>query len=165
MKINIKQRGLNERKLWRNPRLVQAVEYLLPHALGTPSKDILDGMSITLLMRQDRRLISSDTRGKVKFDSPYDSLNCRKYTITIQKGMGWGQTVKTLAHELTHVAQYVSGRLRTRFVDGVWVEYWCGLDCGGSNAIPYEERPWEVEARCLEGPMQDAFFEVEQVGS
>lgn len=49
--------------------------------------------------------------------------------------------VRTLVHELQHIAQFLSGKLKQ--VTGGWV--WCDRFFG--RQTPYSERPWEIEAK------------------
>lgn len=52
------------------------------------------------------------------------------YTIVLKERANLGDMIVTLAHELTHVKQYVLDN----------------LECAFTRDIPYHERWWEVEA-------------------
>lgn len=49
------------------------------------------------------------------------------------------EMLKTLAHEMVHVLQYARGELNEEMT------YWRGRKVN-SDAIPYHEQPWEIEA-------------------
>ena len=72
----------------------------------------------------------------------------REFTIEIDKGMSDEDIVRTVAHELVHVKQYVKGELKERYVPDkhmMWHDE--RVDVGLSNLY---DVPWEVEARKLE---------------
>ena len=72
----------------------------------------------------------------------------REFTIEINKGLSKEDIVRTIAHELVHVKQYVKGELKERYVPDkhmMWHDE--RVDVGLSN---FYNVPWEVEARKFE---------------
>lgn len=76
------------------------------------------------------------------------------------------EIVRTLMHELRHVEQYHTGRMKDVF-DGVKHTnvFWDGVNCG--RMVPYHPKlverymaqPWEVDARSVEEPYVAALEE------
>ena len=64
------------------------------------------------------------------------------YNRTLE-GTEWGHRVlKTLAHELVHVKQYIRGELSWRDAGLLWK----GVNHNPKNLLHYYELPYEVEA-------------------
>lgn len=150
MKLSIKQRGHGALK-WKHPRLEQAVVHIA-RTLRIPNPKELD---ITLKLSFDKRLVEKDEGGNVVLEAP------NTYTITMQGDAPWSWTIKTLAHELVHVHQFQTGRLQSRWVDGQWQSRWQEGRWKNRKDIPYDERPWEIEAREKEEGLQESFFSAE----
>lgn len=53
------------------------------------------------------------------------------------------QMILTVAHEMVHVKQYATGRMRNERVRGRVVTYWNGQACKIKN---YFDMPWELQA-------------------
>ena len=73
----------------------------------------------------------------------------KEFKITLLYGQDWYSQLQTLAHELCHVAQQVSGRLQLR----VWSSdnqthvRWEGKELGVYlKDVKYDDAPWEHEA-------------------
>eukprot|EP00918_Siedleckia_nematoides_P104680 GHVU01228499.1.p1 GENE.GHVU01228499.1~~GHVU01228499.1.p1 ORF type:complete len:181 (+),score=7.01 GHVU01228499.1:1196-1738(+) len=72
----------------------------------------------------------------------------KEHKIVLDWDRGSRQLLTTLAHELIHVHQRVTGKLQWR----VWKSdkqlhaRWDGQEIGLVDAIDYRERPWEIEA-------------------
>lgn len=87
-------------------------------------------------------------------------IEAGNYHVQIAINQKWNRQLVTLCHEMIHVCQYVSGRLKpafeycTRLENGVETQfiaegnYWEGEFYPVTT--PYEERPWETEAKALE---------------
>lgn len=70
----------------------------------------------------------------------YNSLGQpRSFVIELHKKDDDAEKLKTLAHELVHVRQYVRNELNDE------MNTWKGVKID-SDAIPYDDQPWEVEA-------------------
>ena len=63
----------------------------------------------------------------------------REFTLEILQGMSKELTLKTFAHELTHVKQYAYGEINE--LGTKWLSR--KLD---HDSVPYHKRPWEKEA-------------------
>lgn len=63
----------------------------------------------------------------------------RHFLIEIRKDDKEEEIIKTLAHEMVHVRQYVRSELNEEMT------YWRGRKVN-SDEIPYSEQPWEIEA-------------------
>lgn len=82
-----------------------------------------------------------------------------KFIMRLHSAMDPVLMVTTVAHELIHVAQKLTGRLQLREVGGETV--WCwGAKCFGAD--PYDDPscilPWEDDAECREGDLALSFF-------
>lgn len=66
----------------------------------------------------------------------------RKFWVELNKKNRPSFQLRILAHELVHVAQFATGRLREEVEDEI---YWNGERVD----LPYKEQPWEIEARRL----------------
>jgi hypothetical protein len=70
----------------------------------------------------------------------YNVLNQpRSFVIELHKNDSEEEKLKTLAHELVHCRQYARNELNDE------MNTWKGRKID-SDAIPYEDQPWEVEA-------------------
>jgi hypothetical protein len=70
----------------------------------------------------------------------YNSKNKpREFILEINRDMSEKQTLKTLAHEMTHVKQFAYGEIDERGTK--WLSR--KLD---HDSVPYHKRPWEIEA-------------------
>ncbi len=77
-----------------------------------------------------------------------DHVRPREFTIEINKGQSDEDIIRTIAHELVHVKQYVKGELKEKHRPDYhmcWLEE--RIDVGLSD---FYDVPWEVEARDLE---------------
>ena len=73
----------------------------------------------------------------------YNMLNQpRSFVIELHKKDTEVEKLKTLAHELVHVRQYVRNELNDE------MNTWKGRKID-SDSIPYDDQPWEVEANEL----------------
>ena len=94
-------------------------------------------------------------------------IEAGNYHIQIAINQKQGRQAFTLCHEMIHVCQYASGRLKpafeycTRLENGVKTQfiaegnYWEGKFYPVST--PYEERPWETEAKAQDMPLFKSF--------
>lgn len=70
--------------------------------------------------------------------------------MSLQHRLTPRQLMITLAHEMVHVKQLVTGKLVTEFVDGQNVNTWCGKDF---SDVEYSEQPWELQAFAMQVPL------------
>ena len=81
----------------------------------------------------------------------YNSLGQpRSFVIELHKNDNEAEKLKTLAHELCHVRQYVRGELNEAM--NTWKG--CKID---SDAIPYDDQPWEKEANKLGNELYERY--------
>lgn len=67
----------------------------------------------------------------------------RGFEVEIHPGIGAAEILKTLAHELTHIKQYVYGETNDTLTR------WKGTHVD-SDEIDYWVQPWEIEANGME---------------
>lgn len=70
--------------------------------------------------------------------------------MSVQHRLSIRQLMLTIAHEMVHVKQLVTGKLVTEFVDGQNVNTWCGKDFSDTE---YAETPWELQAYAMQSPL------------
>ena len=74
----------------------------------------------------------------------------REFTIRIDVSLPLDEMISTILHEMVHVWQYVSKRMvqnwvhEVRFAKEVY-----------SADLPYDDRPWEIEAHRLEKELKE----------
>lgn len=61
----------------------------------------------------------------------------REFLIEVRANQSQEEIIKTLAHEMVHVKQYVYGELNEEGT--IWFDVQCG-------DLEYENQPWEIEA-------------------
>jgi len=78
----------------------------------------------------------------------------REFTIRIDVSLPLDEMISTILHEMVHVWQYVSKRMiqnwvhEIRFAKQVY-----------SSDLPYDDRPWEIEAHAKEKELKELFDE------
>tara|TARA_R110002050_G_C8794031_1_gene502309 strand:+ start:68 stop:610 length:543 start_codon:yes stop_codon:yes gene_type:complete len=72
----------------------------------------------------------------------------KEHKIVLDWNRSTPSLLSTLAHELIHVHQRVTGKLQWRVwkSDRMLHARWDGQEMGLVDAIDYRERPWEIEA-------------------
>lgn len=71
----------------------------------------------------------------------------KEVTVLIDSRLGLKKILYTLAHEMTHVKQYVRGQYRSEpSRNGRHKRFWLGKQV----SVSYEKRPWEQEAVKME---------------
>jgi hypothetical protein len=74
----------------------------------------------------------------------------REFTIRIDVSLPLQEMISTILHEMVHVWQYVSKRMvqnwvhEVRFAKQVY-----------SSDLPYDDRPWEIEAHRIEKELKE----------
>jgi hypothetical protein len=74
----------------------------------------------------------------------------REFTIRIDVSLPLEQMIETILHEMVHVWQYVSRRMVQNWVHEVKFD-----KVVYSSDMPYDERPWEIEAHRLEKQLKE----------
>lgn len=79
----------------------------------------------------------------------------RDYIIELRSDLRGEELFRTIIHEMVHVKQYVTGALEQSHEDGTGPRmFWKTLDM---TEVPYQERPWEIEAHKLEDRLYESF--------
>ena len=88
----------------------------------------------------------------------------REYNIQIDKRLGRTvckkEFIETIVHEMVHVWQGATGRMKDKFKGG-YKQLWKCKDGKYRNYsdTKYERQPWEVEAYKLQAPLTEMFME------
>jgi len=88
----------------------------------------------------------------------------REYNIQIDKRLGRTvckkEFIETIVHEMVHVWQGATGRMKDKFKGG-YKQLWKCKDGKYRNYsdTKYERQPWEVEAYKLQSPLTEMFME------
>jgi hypothetical protein len=103
---------------------------------------------IMVRIRFTKRL---DIAGEIEI-SDYNMRDLpRGFVFHIQKGIGQEETLRTIAHEMVHLKQYCKKELNEQ------MNVWCGVTVN-PDIIPYDERPWEIEAHKIGDLLYDEFI-------
>lgn len=78
----------------------------------------------------------------------------REFTIRIDVSLPLDEMISTLLHEMVHVQQYVSKKMVYKWVHEVRFE----KDVYSWD-MPYDERPWEIEAHAKEKQLKEKWDE------
>ena len=77
----------------------------------------------------------------------------REYTIRVDSTQARKEIISTIIHEMVHVYQYVTGKMKQKWVHEVVFE---------KKVYPwdmeYQERPWEIEAHTFEKDLYAKFY-------
>lgn len=76
----------------------------------------------------------------------------REFTIRIDTSISLDDMVSTIIHEMIHVQQYLTKRLRQPYFGKAVFER---VDYDWD--MPYDDRPWEIEAHTKEKQLKEAF--------
>jgi hypothetical protein len=108
----------------------------------------LDG-SVAVVVRFSKTKISNDHHGYCEANTDAKG----RWVVTLHRDAPIWTNLETLAHEFVHVRQFVRGKLRADGMALIWNNE-TGLD-----ALPWSERPWEVEANNLDKLLRKDFAE------
>lgn len=90
---------------------------------------------------------------------PDDAKQPAIFEVVIKKDIELLDQVQTLAHEMIHIKQRLTGALKfKRTPRGKIHVFWHDVDLGHKRLIPYGDRPWEHEAEQKEQRLLDAFL-------
>ena len=78
---------------------------------------------------------------------------------------GRDQLIETVAHEMVHVWQMATGRLKDKFRGG-YKQLWKCKDgkYRNYNKTSYDRQPWETQAYALEGKLAELYEIMEEKG-
>jgi RecA/RadA recombinase len=134
------------------PRLTrdERLENLIKEATQFFAKELMTvRMMNTIKIKIDVRKTTLDknTWGQV-INKCMGSVKQKEFRITLDYNRFDTDILRTLAHEMIHVEQIVSGRLQYRYwkSDHQLHARWEGKELGVKSHIPYEHQPWEIEA-------------------
>lgn len=148
-------------RLYRNKReeelpiLRDAIEFFLDNLLKRCTID--HQVNVKVVFRPN---VVADDTGQLAEGLVYpDTINgVEWYIIHLNVGSPFLDLLSTLAHEMVHVAQYVTGRLKTNDEDE-WV--WDGVNYGANPYRGKEELdiklPWEYDAYSKEPELARKF--------
>ena len=136
-----------------NLKCKAAVFAMTEYALSTliPSKRLRDNIMIDIHMKHH----SNEGEAKLHEDTnryrprafriylDHHRMETNEFTGETRTDMEWFvEIIKTLAHEIVHVKQYVLGELRSRDVGLLYK----GINHEAMNLMEYFELPYEIEA-------------------
>ena len=75
----------------------------------------------------------------------------REFILDINKNQTEEEILRTIAHEMVHVKQYVYGELNEE------ATHWCGTKL--ARDLAYHEQPWEIEAHDVGDILLDEYME------
>lgn len=76
----------------------------------------------------------------------------REFTIRIDVSLPLDQMIATVLHEMVHVQQYITGKLKYKWVHEVW---WDKVVYDWD--MKYDDRPWEIDAHAKEKQLKELF--------
>jgi hypothetical protein len=85
---------------------------------------------------------SMDNYGETEIEDYNSSGNPREFILNIKRNIGTEEILRTIAHEMIHVKQYVYGQLNEQMT------MWNGEKVN-DNQYGYFDSPWEIEAHSL----------------
>ena len=160
MKVTVHSRNLN-------PKCKMALYGMAEFAMSTlvPSKRLRDNLTLNIHLRHH------SNEGEAKLDSETNRYRPRSFRIYLdhhrmetnemtgeeRTSAEWFvEILKTLAHELVHVKQYVMGELTWRDAGLLYK----GINHDPENLMEYFELPYEIEAYGREKGLLYGFLKV-----
>jgi hypothetical protein len=115
-----------------NSNIKLAIKYFADNLISTQLQRHIS-IRITLVS-------NTDNYGEVEI-TDYNSRNQpRDFTLYIDKTLPEKEKIRTIAHELVHVKQYLYNELNEQMT------LWCGRKVSEDDFENYFDRPWEKEA-------------------
>ena len=132
--------------LFRSPILIYNSSMVLKGKLSKSRMAALVFFADELLTKQIQRHIILTVKlsrklphlGLTSVEDYNVSGKPREFIIDIKSTQTEDEIIRTLAHEMVHVKQYVYGELDEEGMK------WCGKRL--TRDLPYHEQPWEIEA-------------------
>lgn len=84
----------------------------------------------------------------------------REFEISVERGFGKENVIKTVIHEMVHVKQYVKSELAERYKYG-HQQLWKKQDYSDAG---YDDQPWEIEAYKLQDILYDEYINSNEAG-
>jgi hypothetical protein len=141
-RLTVRGTGKDKRKQIR-----EAVEWMVPALVG---KRMTGNLDITVRFVQNL--------GRYVGDCEWldDNISPRQFLIRISTQQSLRQQLITLAHELTHMKQFVKNELFDYSYDAD-VTRW-RRQIIDTRKIAYRDLPWEKEAYATQKPLTDAYM-------
>ena len=121
-------------------------------------------MSNKLTIRIRTKDLLSDTTTSVRVgECSIDAYGCepqRDFVITLERTLGIGRMIGTLAHEMVHVQQKVRNRLQVREDpnnEHISMNRWKGSIFHTDHRQSEAEMPWELEAAAVAEKLLDKY--------
>ena len=97
----------------------------------------LDKSKYKLLIVTKKGLSKTESMSGLATELPDKNL-----VVFLDSGLSWEKMLTTLAHEMVHVKQMATGKLKYKTIKGNTYAYW-----NGKRVVKdYTERPWEHQA-------------------
>jgi hypothetical protein len=80
----------------------------------------------------------------------------REFVCYIHRNLDSAEKIKTLAHEITHLKQYLYKELNEQMT------LWKGQRVSEDDYVNYDDRPWEQEAYNMENKLYELFSNTKQ---
>jgi len=126
-----------------NSNIKSAIQYFADNLI---SKQLQRHISIRITL-----VTNTDNYGEVEI-TDYNSTNQpRVFTLFIDKNLPEEEKIRTIAHELVHVKQYLYNELNEQMT------LWRGRKVSEDDFENYFDRPWEKEAYELGDKLYDNF--------
>ena len=139
MRLSIK--GCPEKKRFR-PYVKRAALFYCDQLF---SKKILESIHIQIIFNP-----SLEVYGFASIEGFNDNNKPREFLVELNPDIGAANILKTLAHELVHVKQYVYGETNETLTR------WKGAKID-PDKVNYWDHPWEIEANGLESSLLAKF--------
>ena len=126
-------------------------------------RQIVEDVVSYMIQRQMPRMRTLDihvTLKKIADANGYCmSESKREFEIEIDKRLKKNEFISTVIHEMVHVWQGATGRIKDKFRGG-YKKLWKCKDGKYRNYLntAYEKQPWEVQAYKMQGPLTKAFM-------
>ena len=85
-----------------------------------------------------------------------DNLNPREFYINISHKLKWKNILISLAHEIIHIKQHVKREVFD-YLKQINISRWKNKKYN-IDIVPYEKRPWEIEAARLDSVLYRKFL-------
>ena len=146
--VRVQQRGGQ----YRDPMVIKWVETVVSHMMSTR---LANTLRITVKLRANTG--AKDRLGHCEWrdHSRGKSSRSNHHTIVVQRDLPVRELLGVIVHELQHVKQMITGRLKLRMRAGRLVFLWRNIGHRGRADVwetdsHYYSRPWEIEARQAE---------------
>lgn len=124
----------------RRKTIRKATQWMISYVMGDR---LANNVSVDISFFSDMKLSSHGEMWWIDTNS-----RPRYFEIVLNRNLSDRQLLKTLAHEVIHVNQYVTGDLKdfvcVKSQHSKWKKRYIKTD--GVGRIPYRQLPWEIEA-------------------